>query len=154
MTARARGLFLAALITLSACGNPGASPPQVPEAEPKSAQPVNAAREAPESLIGEYWLEGGGVPIIIDETRIRFENCQQVGWTYTNQAGRFSALRARPPLRTTPADAVPPPPCAAPLTPDVAEMARAIDAAVRAEMTPDGDLRLSGGGLSIRLRRQ
>ena len=150
MTIRKLGTILAALVALAGCGDRDALPPR-PEGAQEAPVPDTAKREVPQSLVGSYRLEGGSVPVVIDETRIRFENCQQVGWTYTYEAGRFRALRARPPVQNGPSEAILPPPCAAPLVPVVAEMARAIDAAVHAETTTAGDLRLSGGGYSITL---
>ena len=151
---------------LAACG------PALPEPEERE-HPMSDPRAAaegriidefpepadpwPETIRGQWRLAGVdgqpfdadyGVAISIGQDRIEFDNCQQIAWNYTYEAGKITTQR-------TPAitiDIAPKPlPCTAPLPPELAGMVTAIDAASEVQRTPENGVRLSGGSHSVTL---
>lgn len=161
------GILAAAF--LAACGpalpdqEDRAHPMGVPRgmADGKIADPFPGPQDtSPQSLVG-HWRVAGiddapfdapyGIAVRFSEDRIEFDNCQQIAWTYTHEAGKVTTRR-------TPAitiDIAPKPvPCAAALPAPVAAMVDAIDAAEKAQLTPENGVRLSGGGHSVTLFRQ
>lgn len=142
-----RRLIPLALLALAACGQ---SADRVPEpAATASVEPLA-------SLAGEYRVAGidrleldqpYGIALSIGPERIDFDNCRQIGWTYTLEQGRLETERSPPPDASGE-------PCEDKLPVPVLQMVSAIDAAKSVERTPENAVLLRGGLRSVTLFSQ
>lgn len=147
----------AAALALAACQQ-GDEPAPPPEASvTATAAASEASTPAPvESLVGEYRLAGldgrefdesYGVALSISEERIDFDNCRQIGWTYTLEDGRIETERSPP----GGPDAQP---CDEQLPVRLVQLVSAIDQVERVERTPENGIVLRGRLRSVTLFSQ
>jgi len=127
---------------------------------PPSAAPAGEALAAPERLVGEYRVAGidgqpleapFGIAVSIDDDTLGFDpRCAGFVWTYRYRGGGLATLRS-PDL---PDRAAGPSGCVTGFTVLHERLAEAIDAAERAERTPENGILLSGRGRSVLLFSQ
>ena len=131
-----------------------------------SLPPLNGPEQedpnAPQRLLGEYRVAGidgqpldanFGIGVSVDAETISYEpRCAGFVWKYHYRAGWLATQRSSS-LRTQPEDAAEAGACAN-VAPELTQLASAIDAAERAERTPENGILLSGGGRSVTLFSQ
>ena len=138
-------------LSLAACGQPGGAPPDAAATQTPSPTPAPI-----ESLVGEYRVAGidgyplnepYGVAVSITSERIDFDNCRQIGWRYTFEGDRLETERSPP-------DGPDAKPCEEKLPVFLLQMVSAIDAAKKAERSPQNGVALKGGLRSVTLFSQ
>ena len=142
-------ILLLAAATLAGCN-------QSAEAPPRPIETATPTPEALKSLVGEYRVAGldgrdfnesYGIAISITDKRIDFPNCRQIGWTYKFKDGMLETKRSPP----GGPDAKP---CGLKLPVRTLQMVSAIDAADKAERTPQNGIKLAGDLRSLTLFSQ
>ena len=134
-----------------------------PEAEAPTGTPPGDPVASSGELAGEYRLAGidgeafaaeFGIAISITEAAISYEpKCLGFAWTYELSDGDFKATpdpRYGPQRHADGSVTT----CLPAVSQEYRELARAIDAATRAERTPQNAVQLSGGGRSVTLFSQ
>jgi len=117
---------------------------------------------APEGLVGEYRVAGidgqplnaaFGIGVSLDAETISYEpRCAGFVWKYDYRAGWLATQRSSR-LGAQPKAAAEAGACDN-VAPELTQLASAIDAAERAERTPENGILLSGGGRSVTLFSQ
>ncbi|WP_305097920.1 hypothetical protein [Croceibacterium aestuarii] len=142
---------IVAALALAGCDSSAPSPR--PTASTATATPAAVPLD---SLVGEYRVAGidgqpldadYGIALSVTPERIDFANCRQIGWSYTLEKGKIETERSPP----GGPDAKP---CDEELPVYVVQMISAIDAAKKAERTPQNGIELTGGLRSLTLFSQ
>lgn len=153
-----QGCLAALALQVSGCGSPApADQDHEGHGEPAEVSPVNA----PQRIEGEYRLAGidgqpfdapFGVALSIDANTISYDpRCAGFVWTYEYLDGQLSTRRS-PLLENDQSGEAEV--CEIAVPPELTLVAEALDAAERAERTPENALLLSGQGRSVTLFSQ
>lgn len=158
------------LALLAACAPEPDNPAPVPTSSADDAREVADARVpggepimAIGDLVGEYRVAGvddaelpGGeaIALSIDGPLLSYEpTCAGFVWQLAFEGETLRTSRKGNAQDRAPGEP-PPPVCAVAVSEGQSALARALDAATRAERTPDNAIRLSGGGHSVTLFSQ